>query len=128
MESRPPPPPATISSKRRRLRQRGGGGPTGSLDTPQCRRGPAAAPRSPGAQRPRRPSVARARAAVGLGLHPATLPRPRARCSRFSGGWRRFAEAVAEDEFPRGHLSFVLPTARKERRSVNSKDIFGFMD
>eukprot|EP00661_Eupelagonemidae_sp_cell13_P013871 gene13871-biopygen18589 len=36
-------------------------------------------------------SVARARAAVGLGLHPATLPRQRARCSRFDGGWRRLA-------------------------------------
>eukprot|EP00661_Eupelagonemidae_sp_cell13_P016635 gene16635-biopygen11319 len=98
----PPPLPATISSKRRRLRPRGGGGPTGSLDTPQCRREHSAPVNAAGggAVLPRLrigapPSVARARAAVGLGLHPAALPRPRARCSRFGEGWRR-AEAVAE--------------------------------
>eukprot|EP00661_Eupelagonemidae_sp_cell13_P018373 gene18373-biopygen15975 len=90
------PSPGGISSKRRRLRPRGGGGPTGSLDTPQCRRGPKMprehiAPAGSRSGIAPAPAGAGAAAAVGLGLHPAALPRPRARCSRFGGGWRRLA-------------------------------------
>eukprot|EP00661_Eupelagonemidae_sp_cell13_P015385 gene15385-biopygen14258 len=78
--------------------------------------------------RPRRPSVAagrraaqrvaRARAAVGLGLHPATLPRPRARCSRFGGGWRRLAEVqtTPQKRKPATGLTFANRAQRVEIR------------
>eukprot|EP00661_Eupelagonemidae_sp_cell13_P006786 gene6786-biopygen5968 len=110
MESRPPPPTSrdhqfqTAEAAAARRRRAHGGHSGGDTAAGRGHR------RAGAAGRPAPAQVRCAAAAVGLGLHPATLPRPRARMLRI---WRRSAEVQSVPNF-----HFGQPRAKNGDRVI----------